>query len=56
VQNAEVSSALHWIVVPNIPKIPDPMIPPFPIDAAAAGAAGTDLPPFAIIYKENKKI
>lgn len=28
-QYKESSLELHWMVVPNIPKIPDPIIPPF---------------------------
>jgi hypothetical protein len=28
VQNIELSSALHCTVEPNIPKIPEPIIPP----------------------------
>jgi hypothetical protein len=29
-QKNEVSLSLHCIIVPNIPKIPEPIIPPFP--------------------------
>jgi len=51
VQNKEVSSDLQTTVLPNIPKIPEPMIPPL----LFAGTAGLTLPPFAIIYIKHIK-
>jgi hypothetical protein len=47
VQYMEVSSALQWTVEPNIPNIPEPMIPPLFI----AGALFVDEPrPLFAIY------
>ena len=52
VQNADVSSALQFTTVPNMPKMPEFIIPPLFEEVVTVFT----FPPFAIINYHYKKI